>query len=242
MLRILASLGLSISVFGHEIKGAERAVVANLLLFDDLIHSVTDAELRADLTQQHVDLEKAAGRLFDIGGYIGGLMSRTESRDLKDLSVRGAIDRFTRQFSGYMSKQNVTFEVDVEPLELRTTPMHGAEFDSVLLNFLTNSIKSMKRAKVVERQVRIEARRVGRHVALAFEDNGLGIPSEIQDRIFDPFFTTTMGAEDDGVAGPGTGLGLKIVSDIAESYGGEVSVGRPSDGYTCRMSCPAPSR
>ena len=52
--------------------------------------------------------------------------------------------------------------------------------------------------------------------------------------MFDPFFTTTMG-EDDGVAGPGTGLGLKIVSDVAESYGGSVAVGAPSAGYTCRM-------
>lgn len=112
--------------------------------------------------------------------------------------------------------------------------MHAAELDSVLLNFLTNSIKSMKRARVDERRVRIQARRDGRHVAIAFEDNGMGIAQDIQERIFDPFFTTTMG-EDDGVAGPGTGLGLKIVSDVAESYGGRAAVGRPSDGYTCRM-------
>ena len=235
MLRILASLGLSISVFGHEIRGAERAVVANLMVLEDLIADVADEALRRALSDQREDLDRSAGRLFDIGGYIGGLMSRTESRELRDLSVKGSIDRFTRQFSGYMAKQRVSFEIDVEPLELRTTPMHGAELDSVLLNFLTNSIKSMKRAKVADRQVRIEARRVGRLVVIAFEDNGAGISADLHDRVFDPFFTTTMGAEDDGVAGPGTGLGLKIVSDIAASYGGAAAVGEPSDGYTCRM-------
>lgn len=234
MLRILASLGLSISVFGHEVKGAESAIQADLMLLDDFIGELPDDQLKRDLQAQHTDLQRTAGRLFDIGGYIGALMSRTESRELRDLSVKGAIDRFIRQFASYMAKQRVTFDVDVKPVEMRTAPMHAAELDSVLLNFLTNSIKSMKRARVEERRVRIEARRQGRHIAIAFEDNGTGIPDELHERIFDPFFTTTMG-EDDGVAGPGTGLGLKIVSDIAESYGGDVSVGRASDGYTCRM-------
>jgi signal transduction histidine kinase len=234
MLRILASLGLSISVFGHEVKGAESAILADLLLMEDLITALPDDKLKHDLQAQHSDLDRTAGRLFDIGSYIGTLMSRTESRELRDLSVKGAVDRFTRQFASYMAKQRVVFDVDVQPVELRTAPMHAAELDSVLLNFLTNSIKSMKRARVEERRVRIEARRQGRHVALAFEDNGAGIPPEFQERVFDPFFTTTMG-EDDGVAGPGTGLGLKIVSDVAESYGGTVAVGIPSAGYTCRM-------
>lgn len=186
------------------------------------------------LRSQHADLDQSAGRLFDIGGYIGTLMSRTESRELRTLSVRGAIERFARQFSNYMAKQRVSFVIDVDPWELRTTRMHAAEFDSVLLNFLTNSIKSMKRSRVEEREVRIEARREGRLIVVAFEDNGAGIAPALEERIFDPFFTTTMG-EDDGVAGPGTGLGLKIVSDIAESYGGSAKVAAPSEGYTCRV-------
>lgn len=49
------------------------------------------------------------------------------------------------------------------------------------------------------------------------------------------FFTTTAVADSDGLAGPGTGLGLKIVSDIASSYGGSVSVGVPDKDYSCNM-------
>ncbi len=81
----------------------------------------------------------------------------------------------------------------------------------------------------------MDARQEGTYIVVGFEDNGTGIPENQQDQIFDAFYTTTLTAEDDGVSGPGTGLGLKIVSDIAKSYGGNVSVVEPSEGFNCRI-------
>ncbi|CAD5263663.1 MULTISPECIES: sensor histidine kinase [Halomonadaceae] len=236
MLRLLASLGLSISVFGHEVKGAQEAIRARLQLMSDEIEALPIDEYQESLQKQHEMLETSTRRLFDIGGYIAGLMSQTESRDLRELSVTGSLKRFGKQFESYMSKQQVIFDpVDVAPSSLRTIEMHASELDSVLLNFLTNSIKSMKKAKVSQRRIRMDAKREGKYVVIGFEDNGIGIPKEQHELIFDAFYTTTLIAEDDGLAGPGTGLGLKIVSDIAKSYGGDVSVAEPSKGFNCRI-------
>lgn len=235
MLRILASLGLSISVFGHEVKGSQTAFTSNIELLSEAVGAISNKADREMVSDHLAHLSAASDRLFDIGGYIAGLMSSTESRELRHLSVKGAIERFVKQFGSYMAKQNVKFEIDVKPPQLRTTPMHSSEFDSVLLNFLTNSIKSIRKAKAPKRKVRIEARQIGDQIVIAFEDNGIGISEDLRDRVFDPFFTTTLNVEDDGVAGPGTGLGLKIVSDIAQSYGGSAEVVEPSEGYNCRM-------
>jgi signal transduction histidine kinase len=235
MLRLLASLGLSISVFGHEVKGAKDAMTARLTLLADTIAVLDGGVARTKLEREREKLQKAADRLFDIGGYIAGLMSRTESRELRSLSVLGSLNRFAEQFSEYMRKQGIEFEINVTPQELRTTLMHASELDSVLLNFLTNSIKSMRRGKVAHRKVRMDARAEGAHVVIGFEDNGPGVPVESRGRVFDAFYTTTMAADDDGVAGPGTGLGLKIVADVANSYGGQAAIVEPSEGYGCRF-------
>lgn len=235
MLRILASLGLSISVFGHEIKGIRGSVSAHLAVLQEQIASLPLTEEKAQLEEVVKGLMSATGRMFDLGGYIAGLMSSTESRELRSLSVKGALKRFEEQFRQYMSRQKIVFEFYVAPENLRTVEMHASELDSVLLNFLTNSIKSMKAAKVFPRRVRVKAAQEDGLVVITFEDNGQGIPPELTDRIFDAFFTTTVSLDDDGLAGPGTGLGLKIVSDIAASYGGSVVVGEPSDGYTCSI-------
>ncbi|TDX65135.1 signal transduction histidine kinase [Methylosinus sp. sav-2] len=235
MLRLLASLGLSITVFSHEVKGARDAMRARLDLLEDAIAGVRDDCPKAPLERQFLEMKRAADRMFDIGGYIGKLMSTTESRELHSLSVLGALRRFAEQFSEYMKRQGVSFKVEVDPATLRTIPMHSSELDAVLLNFLTNSIKSMRKARVSDRGVRLDGHRDGRHVVIGFEDRGPGVPLADRERIFDAFFTTTMAAEDDGVTGPGTGLGLKIVADIAASYGGSVRVVEATEGYGCRF-------
>ena len=59
---------------------------------------------------------------------------------------------------------------------------------------------------------------------LCFQDNGPGIPEELQTRIFDPFFTTRT---------DGTGLGLAVVQDVVLSHQGRIRVQSESEGGTC---------
>src|SRR5262249_55922534 len=59
-------------------------------------------------------------------------------------------------------------------------------------------------------------------VRLSVQDNGEGIPEDLQGRIFDPFFSTKE---------RGTGLGLAMVRQIVEGFGGHVEVSsRPGEG------------
>ena len=74
-------------------------------------------------------------------------------------------------------------------------------------------------------------------IVLELSDNGIGIPEENRKRIFDAFFTTSTPAGRGAAQNEellGSGLGLKIVSDIIESYGGEIFVSKPKEGFkTC---------
>jgi len=71
-------------------------------------------------------------------------------------------------------------------------------------------------------------------VDILVEDDGAGIPEADRERIFD------RGARLDS-GKPGTGLGLAIVRDVAEIYGGSVSLGESEDlgGLMVRLRLPA---
>ncbi len=67
--------------------------------------------------------------------------------------------------------------------------------------------------------------------ALEVEDNGIGIPDEMNSRVFEEFFSSK-GTE-------GTGIGLLVVQKVAEEHGGRASFrSSPGTGTTFTITLP----
>jgi signal transduction histidine kinase len=106
-------------------------------------------------------------------------------------------------------------------LDLPQVEAHGSELNQVWTNILDNSIDAMEGHGVIT----LRTCRDGDTVQVEIEDDGPGIPAEIQKRIFEPFFTTKP-------PGSGTGLGLHIAYTIINNHNGKIRVtSRP--GRTC---------
>lgn len=73
----------------------------------------------------------------------------------------------------------------------------------------------------------------GEWTEITVQDNGPGIPTELQQRIFDPFFTTKE-------VGQGSGLGLFVAHEIVTQHGGCLAVeSLPGLGATFVIRLPA---
>jgi signal transduction histidine kinase len=106
-------------------------------------------------------------------------------------------------------------------------PAYGSELNQVWTNLLDNAADAMDG----KGQVTIRTRQAGGWAVVEVEDDGPGIPAEVQSRIFDPFFTTK-------APGHGTGLGLSTsYSIITEKHGGTIAVeSRPGlSRFTVRL-------
>ena len=116
---------------------------------------------------------------------------------------------------------------------------HGLEIEGardelhrLVLNLMENALRHTDPGTAVEASVE----RVNGEVVLAVEDDGPGIPLELQDKVFERFFR---GAGDRSGS---SGLGLSIVKAVAESHKGHVTLEPPLDGRGARfvVRFPAP--
>jgi signal transduction histidine kinase len=239
MLRIVASLGISISVFSHEIRvtlGNFKASLQELLA----LNGMNQSAFTVGDTDKFDNFHHSCDHLYDLANYVTSLISYSATREKKEWALCSLIHTFKKQFDRYFNVRKISVDIEVEPEYLRTHPMHRSEIDSVLFNFMTNSVKAIERAKTNVRKIKISASRSqNKYALISFQDTGTGIEDNIKDKVFDAFFTTTQYSGDE-IAGPGTGLGLKIVKDIATSNGGFVEVSPPGEGFNCKLDFAVP--
>jgi len=226
MLRVLASLGLTIGEFTHEVRHALAALRASI-----------DATETSGITGSTVtDIKENVFLLQSYVRYFDNAITHNAHRSLSAHELRDLVQEFSDVVQPTLKRQNIEFTSDFNGYDLFTKPMHKSEWSSILLNLFTNSLKAIHRAQIKGR-IHVAGGRHERGLYIEFSDNGDGVPEENVDKIFDAFFTTSaapsaLSSDSDRLVG--TGLGLKIVYDIISAAGGEIYLAPPPDGFsTC---------
>lgn len=89
----------------------------------------------------------------------------------------------------------------------------GAHLGEAMTNLISNAIKyTTTKERIVVRVTSDRSR-----VVFEVEDNGPGIPADQQERLFEPFYRAVATSEIEG-----SGLGLHLVKNIVERYGGKI--------------------
>ncbi len=232
MLRVLSSVGLTVSQFIHEIKHHMDHIKS------DISFLLGELEGNKVALERLTILDSNFESFTNYTSYFNDVVSQNIIRDVRPQNMIKILKGFVKSMSSDALKSGVEllppkFSKDW----LYTKSMHPSEWSSVLFNFYTNSKKAIQRAKS-DGKIFIECGEEENIIFIEFSDNGDGIDQGAEEKIFDEFYTTSsvesLADLDQNTEILGTGLGLKITKDIIKGYRGNISVVSPKNEFsTC---------
>lgn len=202
----LSAMGQMAASLAHQIR---TPTASALLYLSNLGRNGTDPETVSKYSDKvREQLRHIEAMVRDMLVYAkGGADAQTSIFTTQEL-----IDSLTQSVQAQLDHNGVTLALEnhVSGIQLKG---NREALIGALLNLVMNSIHA-----VGQEPLRIElcfARHDANTISITVNDNGIGIPSEIQANIFDPFVTTRP---------QGTGLGLAVVKSIVEKHGGAINL------------------
>ena len=202
----LADVGKAVAQVVHEIRKP-------LTVIGGFARQVESCETLKDDANNRHKLEIIVGEVRRLDKLLNGirLISRPRSHsDYRSLYIGEVLAETLELLEPMLQDRQVELFADI-PQEPLLILGDSDQLKQVFLNLLKNAVEAMDGVGTIRIRVGVEERQV----LVSIEDDGPGIPPEMEDKIFDPFFSTKS---------QGTGLGLAISRSIIQDHGGSITL------------------
>lgn len=233
----MASLGLLTATVAHELRGPVGALVLQLEEQHRLLEQLSrlggssDTAIGgavAELDELTRDVDAAVARIRSTVEQLSTLSRHDSEPENIDLST--IVRESLSVARPHLERRGITLIEELDPGCF--TVGRRDNLGQVVLNLVFNAADACEHSTAPNPQIVVRSAEETKHVVLAVEDTGPGVPRHQIPTIFTPFFTTKK-------RGHGTGLGLKICSDVVSQHGGHIEVqNRPSGGASFRVLLP----
>lgn len=152
--------------------------------------------------------------------------SRISGNKCEKVNMRNLIDNIIKLEHKVLERQKIRQEVECD--EDVVCYINHESIKHILINLISNAIDAMNHGGLLK----IECRKTDNTLLITCTDTGTGISEKHLENIFNPFFTTKP-------PGRGTGLGLYIIYNEVQKFGGEITVSSSlGHGTTFDISLP----
>jgi two-component system OmpR family sensor kinase len=199
----------------HELRTPLTSVLANLELLEETLHG-EHREAAASALRSSRRMRRLVADLLLLARADSGRVPPRRTVDLSSV-VTDAASELEPVAGDHEISISAPAGLEIEGVQ--------DELHRLVLNLMENALRHTDPGTAVEASVE----RSNGHIVLAVEDDGPGIPPELQSKVFERFFRAH------GDRSGSSGLGLSIVRSVAESHQGTVQLEPPLDGRGARF-------
>lgn len=188
--------------------------------------------IKADIFELHKESFDGLNRIGVIVNALRAFSHIDQIDDFEKYNINQCILDTLIVCSSKIKYTNIIIEKHLS--DIPYVQCNSGDINQVLLNLFINAIDAIQSKSPEDiGTINIQTYVADNHVCFDIEDDGIGIPEEIQNKIFEPFYTTKQ-------IGEGTGLGLSICYDIiVKKHHGEILLqSRPGIGAKFTVKLP----
>jgi signal transduction histidine kinase len=201
----LAAIGETAGMIGHDIRNPLQAIIGELYLAKDSMHSLPEGEAKQELADSMRVIEEQALYInkivTDLQDYAKPLAPCVENAALEEIAA------------SVLSTVEIPENIEVAYLIEEGFPSLRVDcsyMKRILTNLTVNAVQAMPNGG----KLTISAYSRGNRAFVSVEDTGEGIPEEARDKLFKPLFTTKA---------KGQGFGLAVVKKLTEALNGAIT-------------------
>jgi len=207
----------------QELQRSQRLEIVGRLAsgtVHDLNNLITVMVGMAGLAQMRLaedhPLRSELGQIMEVGeqaGHLAGQLltfSKRRQQSFQTVELNNSIQQTVKILkSAFHGRAELIIDLAMTPM-----PIHAddTQLKQLILNLGLNARDAMPKGGTLTIRTRLDDES---GVILELEDTGQGMAEEVRKRLFEPFFTTKE---------RGSGLGLVVVRQIVDNFGGRISV------------------
>lgn len=224
LLRNLASVGLIISSFAHEVKSLRsRLIPRTTFLLKELSRHIDEKDLINNLDKDDNPfymirlMQEEDTKLKHWLDYSLNTLKR-DKRERTNLDFNDYFDRFKSTWNKALAQRSISIVLNGEKENKPIIRAFEVDMDSIFNNLLSNSINALKGYNKGNKIITISWKKNDDNIEILFTDNGHGLDIQYQENPEQIFNLNESSKKDKKGNVIGTGLGLYIVKSIIEEY------------------------
>ncbi len=228
--RQLALTGRAVASMAHRVKNILMGLEGGIFV----VNNGMETDDRTSIDEGWEMVQRNVGLVSRIVRDLLYCSKDREPELEEGVDPRAVVREVHRLFADRVAGERITFQLELDDRDMSGT-FDPEGLHSLLCNLVANAIDACRfdpSADKTGHTIALRALSNGADaVVLEVEDNGAGIPEDLNGKVFEDFFSSK-GTE-------GTGIGLLVVQKVAEEHGGRVTfASTPGVGTTFTVTLP----
>lgn len=242
LLRSLASVGLIVSSFAHELHNLKNRLVPRTNFLELELSKYIDRKqfenkskyenpfYMLDLIKQE-DLKLQHWLVYSLNTL------KRDKRERRNVNLNDYFEAFRSIWQNSLNDRKIVFEYNGDSTNQCVIRAFEIDLDCIFNNLLSNSLNALKGYFDTEKKISISCEFYDENIEILFSDNGKGLDTKYKDnpnQIFNLFESSKV---DQYGNITGTGLGLSIVQTIITEYNNSsIKIIEPEKGLSFKIT------